>query len=36
MRKKDLVKLFSINNLDISKCRSLNRVISKSIKRVIL
>ena len=36
MRKKDLVKLFSINNLDISKCRSLNRVISKNIKRVIL
>ena len=36
MRKKDLVKLFSINNLDISKCRSLNRVISKKIKPVIL
>ena len=36
MRKKDLVKLFSINNLDISKCRSLNRLISKRIKPVIL
>ena len=36
MRKKDLVKLFSINNLDISKCRSLNRLISKRIKPLIL